>query len=226
MELIVFPDMFILGFGIFESFHGDWKPRVSRAPQERHFIFTPLAVTSGILLKLYSHAGHIPWQNIFAAHHIMILLSEYLSVSSKLGQYARLRTQASSPQGTTWPLLSLQLLDAKVVVYLAFSLWHKHFYIGKTLDFRERLRKHIIGFLRPGMARPQPYMTYLTYAACGSPSLALSRTICVPIAMCEDETTALQLEQHLISTVHPSLNDPYAALCVGPGCTSSTRHGW
>ena len=93
--------------------------------------------------------------------------------------------------------------DAKVVVYLVFSLWHKHFYIGKTLDFWERLRKHIIGFLRPGMARPQPYMTYLTYAACGSPSLALSRTICVPIAMCEDETTALQLEQHLISTVHP-----------------------
>ena len=111
-------------------------------------------------------------------------------------------------------------------MYLAFSIWQKHFYIGKTLDFRERLRKHIIGFLRPGMARPQPYMTYLTYAACGSLSLALSRTICVPIAMCEDETTALQLEQHLISTVHPSLNDPYAALCVGPGCTSSTQHGW
>ena len=57
-------------------------------------------------------------------------------------------------------------------------------------------------------------MTYLTYAAGGSQFLGLSRTICVPIVMCEDETTALQLEQHLISTVHPALNDLYAALCA------------
>ena len=142
--------MFILGFGIFESFHCDWKTRVSRALQERHFIFTSLAVTSGILLKLYSRAGHLPWHCIFGAHRTMILLPGYLLNSSKLGRHARLRTLASSTRGSTWPPLSLQLLDSKAVVHLAFNPWHKYFYIGKMMDFRERLRKHILGFLRPG----------------------------------------------------------------------------
>ena len=102
------------------------------------------------------------------------------------------------------------MLDAKTVVYMGFRPPHRYLYLGKTLNFSERLRKHTLAFLRPGYsARTQAYMSFLTMISEGSASRALADMLFFPLALCSDESSALALEHHFISTAPPSLKDPY-----------------
>ena len=60
--------------------------------------------------------------------------------------------------GRLWPPSS-DLIDAGIVVYIIWSPWSRLLYIGKTIDFRERIRRHLRGLLQPESAHPQPYMS-------------------------------------------------------------------
>lgn len=100
---------------------------------------------------------------------------------------------------------------------------NRYFYIGKTVNFRERLRKHFIGFLRPDSARPQPYMNFLISLAGGCPAAALSGLIFVPIALCINADSALELEQHIINSEHPPLNEPYVSSLLAGSFAKSWR---
>jgi len=122
--------------------------------------------------------------------------------------HARPRILAATLPGTTWPL-SLDLLDSTFVVYMAWSPLTGLFYIGKTNDFRERLRRHINGFLRQASSHPQPYMVALIAAFKGDAPAALASLVYIPIARCYSEEAALRLEHYLINSEHPPLNEPY-----------------
>ena len=189
-------------------------PCVSRTSQDRFSILTSLSLASGALLTLYSQAGSLPWPQIFMTHRITILLTGYFLTASTFRFHARLRRLASTVRGSCWPP-SPQLLDSRFIVYMIYSPWHKYFYIGSTVNFRERLRQHFLGFLRPESASPQPYMAFLTSLAGGCPSLALSMLIFVPIALCSCSEDAFDLEQNLINAEHPQLNSPCVKRLVG-----------
>ena len=105
-------------------------------------------LSRALLERLYARPDPIPWHGIFGIHRIMIVLSGYFLISSKYGHYGILRTLASSCVNTIWLPPSLDFLESKTAVCMAFSPWHHYTYIGKTMNMWERVRKHILGFLR------------------------------------------------------------------------------
>jgi len=86
----------------------------------------------------------------------------------------------------------------------------------------ERLRRHIYAFLRPELARPQPYMTFLTDRSGACAASALSGMHFVPIAHSATEQETETLEQRTINTEHPPLNVPYVTRLMAG--ISSLRH--
>ena len=127
---------------------------------------------------------------------------------SYIRAHARILYLAATVAGSTWPF-SADLLESTFVVYVGWCPLRRLFYIGKTVDFMARLRRHTYGFLRPDSAHPQPYMTLLQALSGGDPAHALSSLIFIPVSRCFTEEAAAHLERELIDALHPPLNEPY-----------------
>ena len=123
--------------------------------------------------------------------------------------------QPSPSRATCWSPPSWYMLFGA----LAFV---SYFYIGKTVDFMARVRRHTYGFLRSDSAHPQPYATFLCGRAGGDAPRALSQLIFTPTARCFSDEAATKTLRHLIDTEHPPLNEPYIRRLLSSACA---RHG-
>ncbi|CAK0858357.1 unnamed protein product [Prorocentrum cordatum] len=192
--------------------------RVSRSPRDRKLIIAGLALLQDCLLHLYSFAGSLPWDCIFVLHRLGFVLARHFLMATTHKFYARIRLLAATLPGATWPPTEA-LMDAPFVVYLMWSPWRRLFYIGKTIYYKERLRKHLYAFLRPSNDSQQPYMAYLRHCSGGDAPSAAASWLYLPIARFSSDAAASSLERHLIDVEHPRLNEPHVhrllALC-GP----------
>ena len=182
-------------------------PCISRSREIRFCDITTLALVRYALQNVYSVSPFI-WPCIFTLLRSGIVLAASLLMSSTTAFYSKLRALATSLPSSTWPP-SPDSLHAEFVVYLIFSPWHKYFYIGKTVDFQQRVRRHLQGLLYPGNHKPQPYMTFLSTLFRGDRAAAAASLIFLPIAHAPNNADLIELERHIIDTVHPPLNEPY-----------------
>ena len=194
--------------------HCDGMPCVSWTPHIRDAIVTSLALLHDNLYKVYSSPGPLRWDCIFRLHSVGFLLARHFFMASTFRRHVHLRVLAASLPYSTWPPSEL-LLDATFVVYVMWSPWRPYIYVGKTIYFKERLRKHIYVFLHPHCDSQQPYMEVLRRQAHGDAPRAASSWLYLPVACCPDDSAAVALEQHLIATVHPHLNEPYVRRLLG-----------
>ena len=190
-------------------------PTVSWSSEVRLWCACALLLLQGILEVLY-RTGPLPWPNIFETHRAIYIFYTHFLISSCIRAHARLRLLASTVADSTWPFTP-DLLESTHVVYLIWCPFRQLFYIGKTVDFMVRLRRHIYGFLAPESAHPQPYMSVLCAQARGDAAHALSSIVFMPIARCFEEEATLVLERSLIDSMHPPLNEPYVRSLLHTG---------
>ena len=189
-------------------------PCVSRTPHIRLAIVTCLTLLQAVLHTHYSLPGPLHWDSIFLLHSMGFVLAGHLLMASTFRRHARLRALAATLPGSTWPP-DEQLLEGTFIVYLMWSPWRPYIYVGKTVHFKERLRKHLYAFLTPQNDSQQPSMEVLRCQANRDAPLAASSWLYLPIARFSNDAEAVTLEQHLISTEHPHLNEPYVRKLLG-----------
>ena len=196
---------------------------MSLSKQFRTQILFGFALIRRLFESSYS-LQQLPWSNIFTLHSLSLHISGSLFISSTRPYIARIRSLMASLPGALWPPTSLHL-DAANVIYVIWSPWYRLYYIGQTVDFQQRVRRHINGFLRPNSSPQQPYMVYLTARAQGLPHIALASWFFAPIIQCGNQEELVQLETHLIHTLQPPLNEPFIQhlLRSQPTCTLPPR---
>jgi hypothetical protein len=183
-------------------------PRVSRNQQIRKWFENLLSLCSQLLYGLYSMKP-LPWPAIFSTHQLALAITGHFWMCSTRPSCARLRILAATVSNSLFPP-SPEVLDSTHVVYVVWSPWSRWFYIGKVIDFRQRLRRHLNGFLKPEVVPQQPYMVLLSSRAGGDSCAAASQYFFTPIAACPSDEDTIRLETFLINTLHPPLNEPYA----------------
>ncbi|CAK0879436.1 unnamed protein product, partial [Prorocentrum cordatum] len=191
-------------------------PCVSRAPHIRLVVSTLIGLIQDYLYVLYSDTGPLKWGGIFALQSTGFGLAAHFLMASTFKRHARLRILATTLLRSTRPP-SESLLDASFVVYIMWSPWRPYFYVGKTVNFRERLRKHIDAFLNASCDSQQPYMEVLRRHARGDAARAASAWFYLPIGCLPSDAQAFTLEQHVIDSEHPRLNVPYVHRFALPG---------
>ena len=183
-------------------------PTVSRSGQVRFWSSIVLLLLTGVLEILYRDEGPLPWSSIFQTHRAIYPFAAHFLICSYVRAHARIRLLAATVAGSTWPF-SPDVLESTHVVYVIWCPFRRLFYIGKTIDFMARLRRHIYGFLAPDSAHPQPYTSVLCAHFGGDAARALASIIFTPISRCFEEEATLRLERRLIDSMHPPLNEPY-----------------
>ena len=196
--------------------HDDGMPCVSQTTHFRSWFLGTLCLVKASFELLYGKSP-LPWDNIFYMHRIALCLSGRFLMASVRKPHARIRSIAATTPGTLWPP-SPSHLDASHVVYIAWSVWSPGFYIGKTVSFRERIRRDLYGLVRPESSPQQPYMRYLIGLFNGCAPAAAASLIFMPVAACASDEAALALEHALISREHPPFNEPYVQRLLSRSC--------
>lgn len=166
-----------------------------------------MALIRSSLAVLYS-CKPLPWKAILSFHRLILFITPHFLAASTRRHLCRLRVLCSSLPCSTWPTRDKDL-DAAFVVYVIWSPWFRPFYVGKSIDFHARVRRHLNGLLSPATSAQQPYMVYVTSKAGGCASKAVAPWFFTPIVCCSSDEEALNLEQRLISTLQPRLNAPF-----------------
>ena len=189
-------------------------PCVFRSSQFRTWILNCCTLVRAIFEYLYIQTP-LPWGSIFAAHRLALFLSGDCLMSSTHSRFASIRAISSALPNSLWPPCPSHL-DAANIINLVWSPWYRHYYIGKTVNFKERLRRHIHGFLNPHSSPQQPYQMYLIAKAGGLSHRAVSSCFFMPIIQCSNADDLLGIEGYLIRTLQPRLNEPYIRKLLSP----------